>query len=228
MTVEKNLIELARVDGKDLVFERHGSKCWINLTTIAQQFGKKPIDWLRTKSAQEYLEVARKRMERGEDIRYTHESVVKIFTTKIEPIIVRQGGNAYEQGTWATDTRVARRFFQWLSPEYAWEVDDFLDRIARGELIVSDSGLFNLGGKQWISCATYCSTFKKSIHSFYGLLGNYPREFTFWDGAWYMSRDLFSMKEVQIRFESRRIEMRAKNDRSQLELPFVELNAGEE
>ena len=150
MTVEKNLIELARVDGKDLIFERHGDKCWINLTRIAQQFGKKPDDWLKTKSAQEYLEVARKRMKCGEDIRNTQESESKIFETQIEPIIIRKGNTSeYEQGTWATDTRVARRFFQWLSPEYAWEVDDFLDRIARGELIVNDSSLFRLGGEQW-------------------------------------------------------------------------------
>ena len=94
MTVEKNLIELARVDGKDLIFERHGDKCWINLTRIAQQFGKKPDDWLKTKSAQEYLEVARKRMKCGEDIRNTQESESKIFETQIEPIIIRKGNTS--------------------------------------------------------------------------------------------------------------------------------------
>lgn len=221
MTVEKNLIELARVDGKDLIFERHGDKCWINLTRIAQQFGKKPDDWLKTKSAQEYLEVARKRMKCGEDIRNTQESESKIFETQIEPIIIRKGNTSeYEQGTWATDTRVARRFFQWLSPEYAWEVDDFLDRIARGELIVNDSSLFRLGGEQWVSCAEYCKAFGKSMHSFYGLKGNYPQSFCNWKGQWYMNHRLFVMKEIQARFEDRRTELRGQGDKRQLSIHF--------
>ena len=221
MTVEKNLIELGRVDGKDLIFERHGDKCWINLTRIAQQFGKKPDDWLKTKSAQEYLEVARKRMKCGEDIRNTQESESKIFETQIEPIIIRKGNTSeYEQGTWATDTRVARRFFQWLSPEYAWEVDDFLDRIARGELIVNDSSLFRLGGEQWVSCTEYCKAFGKSMHSFYGLKGNYPQSFCNWKGQWYMNHRLFVMKEIQARFEDRRTELRGQGDKRQLSIHF--------
>lgn len=146
-----------------------------------------------------------------------------IFETQSEVIVVRKGNSSeFEQGTWCTDYRIAMRFAQWLNAEFAWMVDDLLVRIASGERIVSDSGFFSLGGKQWISCSAYCNIFKKSIHSFYGLLGNYPREFTFWDGAWYMSRDLFNMKEVQARFESRRLTLRAQNDRRQLEIPFQE------
>lgn len=146
-----------------------------------------------------------------------------IFETQSEVIVVRKGNSSeFEQGTWCTDYRIAMRFAQWLNAEFAWMVDDLLVRIASGERIVSDSGFFSLGGKQWISSSAYCNIFKKSIHSFYGLLGNYPREFTFWDGAWYMSRDLFNMKEVQARFESRRLTLRAQNDRRQLEIPFQE------
>ena len=101
----------------------------------------------------------------------------KYSKTQIEPIIIRKGNTSeYEQGTWATDTRVARRFFQWLSPEYAWEVDDFLDRIARGELIVNDSSLFRLGGEQWVSCTEYTRR-SESPCTFYGLKGNYPQSF---------------------------------------------------
>lgn len=221
MTDNKNLIELVQVDGKDLVFERHGDQCWINLTRIAQQFGKKPIDWLKTKSAQEYLEVAKKKC--SEDIRNTQESEVKIFTTQIEPIITRQGNtSAYEQGTWATDTRVARRFFQWLSPEYAWEVDDFLDRIARGELVVSDNSTFLFRGKKWISCSVYCKQFGKSMNSIFGLKAHYPYSFMYVDNQWYMNPELFGMKEAQARFESRRLEVRAQNEDRQLSIQFPE------
>ena len=240
MTSNKNLIELAKVDGKDLVFERHGDQCWINLTRIAQQFGKEVYDWLRTKAAQEYLEVARKK--RIENIRNVHESETeipvsaenqnvtdsaksepKIFGTQIEPIITRKGNSsAYEQGTWATDTRVARRFFQWLSPEYAWEVDDFLDRIARGELVVSDNSTFLFRGKKWISCAVYCKQFGKSMNSIFGLKAHYPYSFMYVDNQWYMNPELFGMKEAQARFESRRLEVRAQNEDRQLSIQFPE------
>lgn len=229
MNSNKNLIEIVQVDGKDMAIERQKENCWVNLTEMAKPFGKSPYHWLRSQDASVYLEALAD--EINNQMAKSPSAPGKKDNSPLgvdDLIVIRNGGRKGESGTWCTDYRIAMRFAQWLDARFSVKVDTILVRIARGELLVSDSGLFNLGGKQWISCATYCSTFKKSIHSFYGLLGNYPREFTFWDGAWYMSRDLFSMKEVQTRFESRRIEMRAKNDRSQLELPFVELNAGEE
>lgn len=139
-----------------------------------------------------------------------------------ELIITRTGGNnPYERGTWCTDTRVARRFFQWLSPEYAWEVDDFLDRIARGEAIVSDGNTFMFRGKEWVSCTAYCRQFGRTMHSFYGLKASYPYSFMFVEGQWYMSRDLFNMKEVQARFESSRSEIRRQNADRQLSFEFA-------
>lgn len=218
MTVEKNLIETVLIDGKKMAIERQRNNVWVNLTEMAKPFGKQPIHWSRTKEAQAYLqamvEVIR---EQTANSQFGMESL----------IISRQGGASGESGTWCTDYRIAMRFAQWLSPKFSIMVDDLLVRLANGERIVSEAGFFNLGGKQWISCASYCTVFKKSVHSFYGLLGNYPREFTFWDGGWYMSRDLFNMKEVQIRFESCRIEMRVKNDRRQLSIEFPETTGTE-
>ena len=39
-------------------------------------------------------------------------------------IVTKQGGNVaeIEQGTWATDYRIAMRFAQWLSPEFSLKV----------------------------------------------------------------------------------------------------------
>lgn len=220
MTDNKNLIETVQIDGKILAIERQGNNnCWVNLTQMANPFDKKPSDWLRAKSTQEYLEVAGTMISRFADSRNGQNG-----STDKDLIIVRQGGTPEEQGTWCTDYRIAMRFAQWLDAEFAWKVDDLLVRIASGERIVSDKGFFNLGGKQWISCTAYCSIFKKSIHSFYGLLGNYPREFTFWDGSWYMSRDLFKMKETQAHFEASRLTLRAQNNRRQMTLPFAEPN----
>ena len=221
MHVIKNQIETVLVDGISVAVERQGiNNCMVNLTQMANPFGKgkQPANWLRLDETKEYLEVAKRLiMCRSSDMR---NGVDKIIFT-------RQGGTPENQGTWCTDYRIAMRFAQWLSSEFAWKVDDLLMRIANGERIVSESGFFNLGGKQWVGCEAYCAMFGRSMHSFYALQGNYPREYTFWEGKWYMSRDLFNMKEAQNRFEVRRTTMRTKNDR-QMQIPFVELNAQED
>lgn len=142
-------------------------------------------------------------------------------------IIVRKGGRKGEAGTWCTDYRIAMRFAQWLDTRFSVEVDTLLVRIANGELIVNDSSLFRLGGEQWVSCNAYCKAFGKSMHSFYGLIGNYPQSFCNWKGQWYMSRQLFSMKEIQARFEDRRTELRSQGDKRQLTFQFAEPNGKE-
>lgn len=225
MTSDKNLIELAKVDGKDLVFERHGDKCWINLTRIAQQFGKDVREWTKQKGVKEYLGIAKREIQKEFLEKQKGQTPMRgiILSADFEPIITRKGGNnPNEQGTWATDTRVARRFFQWLSTEYAWAVDNFLDRIARGELVVSDNSTFLFRGKKWISCAVYCKQFGKSMNSIFGLKAHYPYSFMYVDNQWYMNPELFGMKEAQARFESRRLEVRAQNEDRQLSIQFPE------
>lgn len=216
----KSMIEIVKIDGYGVAVERHGENCWISLTDMANRFGKLVKDWMRLKSTQDYLEVARKMLnQEGNPPLGPDESKTGI-PVLVEPVIVRHGGAPGEHGTWATDYRVANRFAQWLSPEYAWFVDDVITRILRGERIVSEDGFFSLGGKQWVSCTKYCSILQRTPHSFYGLIGHYKKDFTWWDGQWYMSRDLFNMKDWQARYENRRLDMRSKYDDTQLSIPF--------
>jgi hypothetical protein len=212
MTVEKNLIEIVQVDGKELAIERQSENCWVNLTEMAKPFGKQPIHWLRLKETQEYLNVlAEELFERTANSQFTSK----------ELIVVRKGNTSkYEQGTWCTDYRIAMRFAQWLDARFSVKVDTLLVRIANGELIVNDSSLFRLGGEQWVSCTDYCKAFGKSMHSFYGLIGNYPQSFCNWKGQWYMNHRLFGMKEIQARFEDRRTELRGQGDKRQLSIHF--------
>lgn len=212
MTVEKNLIEIVQVDGKELAIERQSENCWVNLTEMAKPFGKQPIHWLRLKETQEYLNVlAEELFERTANSQFTSK----------ELIVVRKGNTSkYEQGTWCTDYRIAMRFAQWLDARFSVKVDTLLVRIANGELIVNDSSLFRLGGEQWVSCTDYCKAFGKSMHSFYGLIGNYPQSFCNWKGQWYMNHRLFVMKEIQVRFEDRRTELRGQGDKRQLSIHF--------
>ncbi|MDU7623297.1 MAG: KilA-N domain-containing protein [Bacteroides stercoris] len=232
MAVEKNLIELVQVDGKELAIERQNENCWVNLTEMAKPFGKLPKDWLKQQYVKDYLRFLADIINERKDVRpITPDQTANLqfapYQTANYPItpgdliIVRKGNTSkYEQGTWCTDYRIAMRFAQWLDARFSVKVDTLLVRIANGELIVNDSSLFRLGGEQWVSCTDYCKAFGKSMHSFYGLIGNYPQSFCNWKGQWYMSRQLFGMKEIQARFEDRRTELRGQGDKRQLSICF--------
>lgn len=221
MTVEKNLIELVQVDGKELAIERQSENCWVNLTEMAKPFGKKTAHWLRLKETQDYLKALADEINNQSDKSHLAPDQVADSQLGIDDlIIVRYGGRKGEAGTWCTDYRIAMRFAQWLDARFSVKVDTLLVRIANGELIVNDSSLFRLGGEQWVSCNDYCKAFGKSMHSFYGLIGNYPQSFCNWKGQWYMSRQLFGMKEIQARFEDRRTELRGQGDKRQLSICF--------
>ncbi len=224
MNVNKNLIELVQVDGKELAIERQSENCWVNLTEMAKPFGKNPYHWLRSQDAKVYLEAL------ADDINnqmakspFASDQTANLQFTPEDLIIIRKGGRKGEAGTWCTDYRIAMRFAQWLDARFSVKVDTLLVRIANGELIVNDSSLFRLGGEQWVSCTDYCKAFGKSMHSFYGLIGNYPQSFCNWKGQWYMSRQLFGMKEIQARFEDRRQELRSQGDKRQLSIQFPEV-----
>lgn len=239
MLDNKNLIELVQVDGKELAIERQSENCWVNLTEMAKPFGKRPVEWLKKQYVKDYLQSLADKIneqsverhfgsvtpERSDERHFGSDQSDVCHFTPITPedlIIIRKGGRKGEAGTWCTDYRIAMRFAQWLDTRFSIEVDTLLVRIANGELIVNDGSLFRLGGEQWVSCNDYCKAFGKSMHSFYGLIGNYPQSFCNWKGQWYMSRQLFGMKEIQARFEDRRTELRSQGDKRQLSIQFPE------
>ena len=212
MLNNKNLIEIVKIDGLDVAIERRSNNCWVSLTDMAKRYGKKPTSWLRLPNTKEYLKVL-------SDVRKLH--ITNENGTNL--IITRKGNSSeIEQGTWCTDYRIAMRFAQWLDPRFSVAVDDLLVRIMQGESIVSNDDFLNLGGRQWVSCAKYCSILKKTPQSFYGLIGHYKKDFVWWDGQWYMSRELFGMKDIQSKFENHRLDIKSKYDENQLQLPFVE------
>lgn len=229
MNVNKNLIELVQVDGKELAIERQSENCWVNLTEMAKQFGKQPIHWLRLKETQEYLNVlAEELLERTANSQFTSDQTANLQFTSDNLIIVRKGNTSkYEQGTWCTDYRIAMRFAQWLDARFSVKVDTLLVRIANGELLISNNGQISLGGEDWVSSDVYCKVFGKSMNSFYGLKANYPLSFCNWRGAWYMSRELFNMKEKQMQYEQIRMGIRSQNADRQLTFQFAEPNGKE-
>lgn len=222
MNVSKSMIEIVKIDGLEVAIERQCNNCKVNLTNMGKRFGKQPIQWLRTREAQEFLAAMEMVIQNGNSHVESNKSELQICSTQSSNLIITSKGNSsnFEQGTWCTDYRIAIRFAMWLDPMFAVFVIDTFMRIMSGERIVSEDGFFVLGGKQWVSCFDYCKMLHRTAHSFYGLKGHYPKDFIFWDGQWYISRDLFNMKDLQARYENRRLDMRSKYDDTQLPIPF--------
>lgn len=226
MENENCLIELARVDGNMVPFERHGDNVWVNLTEMARPFGKHVNDWLRQKSTREYLLFARSMLVHEYSVschivRNGNSRFGQSDSITPEPVIIRKGGITGEQGTWCTDFRIAMRFAQWLSPEFAWYVDDLLMRIARGERVLGNDGVLLLNGRRWIDEAVYCRLTGRTRNSFNGYYGNYPLAFVLYEGVRYMDLEFFNNREQKKRIEVFRRQFRVpKDDPMQRRLEF--------
>lgn len=119
---ESNLIEVLRIEGNEVAVSRQGvNNCMVNLTQMAKSYGKRPIDWLKSKEGKEYLAVAELMKSK---VRNSHFGLPLIIT--------RQGGAPGEAGTWCTDYHIALRFAQWLDPAFAWKLDDVIIKYLTG------------------------------------------------------------------------------------------------
>lgn len=144
MTNSKNAskamrLEMVEVDHNRFAAEILRGNARINMTQMAKPFGesKKPVLWLRTSEVISYINAL---------------SVVRKCTTA-DLVEVRQGGTPEKQGTWCNDYRIALRFAQWLSPEFAVACDDVLIRLMFGDAVFAEeiNGVEPLiyGGRTW-------------------------------------------------------------------------------
>ena len=85
---------------------------YVNLTDMAQSSGKFFADYSRLVSTKSYFK--------------TLSSVMGIPITSLVQVI--QGGKAQDQGTWG-HPKVALRFAQWCSDEFAVQVDCWIDEL---------------------------------------------------------------------------------------------------
>ena len=85
---------------------------YVSLTDMAQASGKLFADWNKLKSTKSYLT--------------TLASVMQICITDLVQVI--QGGDPQNQGTWG-HPKVAIRFAQWCSDEFAVQVDIWTDEL---------------------------------------------------------------------------------------------------
>jgi frataxin-like iron-binding protein CyaY len=95
----------------EVIFDNSNS-LYINATEIAKHFNKLPKDWLKTKDTKAYLEA----FSRKDNI------------PNGKLVIIKQGGNAKEQGTWI-HKKLIIAFARWLSPDFAVWCDEVIEEI---------------------------------------------------------------------------------------------------
>lgn len=131
MLSNKNLIEILNIEGNEVAVSRQGiNNCMVNLTQMAKPYGKgkQVSNWLRRRETIEYLQYRSSKMrnedrllERYGNSRNENQERYGNLRNAFDEtyggqIIMVQGGNAKEQGTWCTDFHIALDFALWLDP----------------------------------------------------------------------------------------------------------------
>jgi len=112
---------LREFNGKKIRQRKDG---FMSATDMCEAHGKLFGNWNQLKATKEYLEALR-----GSRYWNSNNGPVEIF----------QGGEPSTQGTWV-DRRVAMRLAQWLSPEFAIQVDEWVvELMERGTVSIADS-----------------------------------------------------------------------------------------
>lgn len=102
---------------------------FLNATAMAEAFGKRVYDWLRTDRAIDYIRAAHRRIFGGELPRPAEN--VRFAQELDSPLVVtRKGGLSGEQGTWL-HPKVAIEFARWISPDFGVWCDGKIEEILR-------------------------------------------------------------------------------------------------
>ena len=107
-----NKIQIFNYKGNDIAFNV-GEHVMVNATEMAKPFGKRPVDWIKTAQAQNFINA--------------FSEVKKI--TSADLLQVTKGGNGI-QGTWMHED-VALEFARWLSPEFAIWCNDRIKELMK-------------------------------------------------------------------------------------------------
>lgn len=94
---------------------------YLNATTIANHFGKKVKDYLKTEQTQQYIAALTESLSKGR----------KILLEQNQLVIVKHGGVG--NGTWL-HPKLAIPFARWLDPKFAVWCDGQIEQILSGSL----------------------------------------------------------------------------------------------
>ena len=96
---------------------------YLNATSIAKHFGKRPETYLKTDSTQQYIAAL------SEHLSITLKSVID----KNQLVIIKKGSSCNGGGTWL-HPKLAVDFARWLDPKFAVWCDEQIEHIISGSL----------------------------------------------------------------------------------------------
>jgi hypothetical protein len=112
------MLKVFEYNGNNVTFDFEG-ETFVNATEMAKPFGKRPIDFLKLKSTQEYIQVLESEVK---SLHFTNTEVRNPHIGLNDSngvVISRKGGdmNSFDQGTWMHEL-LALEFAGWLSPAF--------------------------------------------------------------------------------------------------------------
>ncbi|MDK4631189.1 KilA-N domain-containing protein [Kingella kingae] len=96
---------------------------YLNATSIAKHFGKRPETYLKTQPTQDYIAAL------SEHLSITLKSVID----KNQLVIIKKGSSCNGGGTWL-HPKLAVDFARWLDPKFAVWCDEQIEQIISGSL----------------------------------------------------------------------------------------------
>lgn len=119
-----NAIQVFSYNGSNVTFSNENGM-WVNATEMAKPFGKKPIDWLRHQSTNEFLETLFKVRNTEGKVSPTHFENQNYYG-----FVVTERGGANPCSWFHED--VAIEFARWLAPAFAIWCNDRIKEILKG------------------------------------------------------------------------------------------------
>jgi hypothetical protein len=121
------------------------SDAWFNATEVAAKFGKRPADWMRLASTQEYIDCLTDVLgedsvkgipltEQNQQVTDTQSVTGIPVTEQNQWVTVVQGGESTVQGTWV-HPKLAVAFARWLNPRFAVWCDDQIYKLLKPTII---------------------------------------------------------------------------------------------
>ena len=119
-----NALQVFSYKGSNVTFSNENGM-WVNATEMAKPFGKKPIDWLRQQSTNEFLETLFKVRNTEGKVSPTHFENQNYYG-----FVVTERGGANPCSWFHED--VAIEFARWLAPAFAIWCNDRIKEILKG------------------------------------------------------------------------------------------------
>lgn len=119
---ESGLNFALKYEGEDIFFNDNAGVVYINATQMGKKFGKRPVDWLKSQQAKEYIKA--------------YSEVLSV--TSADLVRIRKGGNDKDlQGTWLYRD-IDLEFARWLDPKFSIWCNNVVKELAlRGRVELS-------------------------------------------------------------------------------------------